>query len=279
MRPLEDVNIVSLATNLPGPLAVSRLADLGATVTKVEPPTGDLLAVCAPDWYRKLIANQKVVVLDAKAPADRAELDRLLSEADLLVTAMRPSALARLGLSDPHLIHPRLSLIEIVGEDGDAAERPGHDLNYQALHGTLTPPNLPTVPLADILGAERAVSAAQSALLLRAKTGVGQTHRVVLAEAAARAADSIRYNLTAPGALLGGAYPAYGIYATADGYVALGAGEPHFWQRTMEIFALDGTHESVATAFATHTTAELEAIATRDDLPLTRVHQLGTTAA
>lgn len=77
-----------------------------------------------------------------------------------MLTSMRPSALARLGLAEPQRAHPRLSLIEIVGHDGNRAETPGHDLNYQAAQGTLSPPAMPLVPLADVLGAERAVSTA-----------------------------------------------------------------------------------------------------------------------
>ena len=76
----------------------------------------------------------------------------------LLITAYRPSALRRLGLAGAHLRH-RLTHVEIVGHAGDAAEAPGHDLTYQAVHGTLTPPAMPTVPVADMLGAERAVTA------------------------------------------------------------------------------------------------------------------------
>lgn len=60
----------------------------------------------------------------------------------------------------------------------------GHDLTYQATHGTLQPPTMPTVPVADMLGAERAVSEALAALIATAKSGTGQVRRVVLEEAA-----------------------------------------------------------------------------------------------
>ena len=146
--PLAGVRVVSLAVNLPGPLAAARLRELGATVTKVEPPSGDPLASGAPRWYSSLTAGQHIVSLDLKDSGDRAKLDELLAEADLLITSMRPTALKRLELSRPHERFPRLSLIEIVGRAGDLAERPGHDLNYQAAQGTLTPPHMPKVPIA-----------------------------------------------------------------------------------------------------------------------------------
>ncbi|MEZ0363843.1 CoA transferase [Mycobacterium sp. pUA109] len=271
MQPLEAVSVVSLAVNLPGPLAAARLAELGASVVKVEPPAGDPLAAAAPDWYRRLIAGQRVVALDLKQPGDRAKLEELLGEADLLITSMRPSALTRLGLCQPQRMFPQLSLIEIVGHDGDLAEVPGHDLNYQAVHGTLSPPHMPKVPIADMLGAERAASTAIAALLMRAATGQGRPHRVVLEEAAARAGDAVRHGLMGDGAILGGAFPGYGIYPAADGYVALGAIEPHFFARTLQAFGVDGTHEAMCAAFAETTTAELEAIAAQADIPLTRV--------
>lgn len=269
--PLAGVRVVSLAINLPGPLAAARLAELGATVTKVEPPTGDPLASAAPDWYAQLIERQTVVALDIKS--DRAKLDDLLAEADLLITSMRPSALARLGLARPQENFPRLSLIEIVGHDGAAAEVPGHDLNYQAVHGTLTPPAMPKVPIADLLGAERAVSTALAALIAAGAAGRGGSHRVVLEEAAARAGDAVRYRLMGDGAILGGAFPGYGIYPCADGHIALGAIEPHFFSRVLETFAADGTHDGLRAAFADKTAAELESLAAQADIPLNAVQQ------
>ncbi|MGM7644878.1 CoA transferase [Nocardia sp. JW2] len=269
-QPLAGVEVVSLAVNLPGPLAAARLAELGARVTKVEPPNGDPLAVGAPQWYAKLIANQIVCTLDVKQQADRAELDGLLAGADVLITSMRPSALARLGLAEPQRRFPRLSLVEIVGH-ADDPETAGHDLNYQAVHATLTPPRMPTVPIADMLGAERAVSTALAALVHRGETGGGQSYRVALEAAAAQAGDAVRYGLMGPDAVLGGAFPGYGIYPCRDGYVALGAVEPHFFLRTLETFGATGTHESLHAAFAESTIAELEAIAARADIPLNGV--------
>lgn len=71
--------------------------------------------------------------------------------------------------------------------------------------------------------------------------------------------------------MLGGALPGYGIYASADGYVALGAIEPHFFRRVLETFGADGTRESIRAAFVDKTAAELESIAAQADIPLNRV--------
>ncbi|WP_040814802.1 CoA transferase [Nocardia concava] len=266
-RPLDGVEVVSLAVNLPGPLAAARLTELGATVTKVEPRAGDPLAAGAPEWYRALVADQTLVTLDLKVDADRAKLDELLATADLLITSMRPSALAKLSLAQPQQRFPELSLIEIVGH-ADDPEVPGHDLNYQAVHAILTPPQMPTVPIADMLGAERAVSTALAALVARSNSGVGQPYRVALEDAAAWAGNAVRYRLMGPDALLGGAFPGYGIYECKDGHIALGAVEPHFFLRTLELFGASGDHQSLRDAFADKTIAELEALAARHDLPI-----------
>src|SRR5262245_35327807 len=98
MQVLDTVHVLSLAVNLPGPLAVARLRSMGAIVRKVEPPAGDLLARARPDWYRELHQGIEVQRLDLKDPASRAQLDPHLQEADLLVTATRPASLARMGL-------------------------------------------------------------------------------------------------------------------------------------------------------------------------------------
>ena len=95
---LAGTAVVSLAANLPGPLAARRLADLGAQVTKVEPPGGDQLGDHAPDWYRELVAGMDVRVIDLKDAGGREQLESLLDDAQLLLTASRPSSLARLGL-------------------------------------------------------------------------------------------------------------------------------------------------------------------------------------
>lgn len=271
MLPLTGVNAVSLAINLPGPAACARLAEFGASVIKVEPPGGDPLARVAEGWYAELAGRQTVITLDLKAAGDRAKLDELLADADLLITSMRPTALQRLGLAAPHEQFPRLSLVEIVGHDGDLADEPGHDLNYQAAQGTLTPPHMPRVPLADLLGAERAVSTALAALHARALTGVGAVYRVALADAAAWAGGAVRHGLMGEGSILGGAFPGYRIYECADGHVALGALESHFFARTLETFGADGTHDSIRTAFSDKTVAELEAIAAEADIPLNGV--------
>ena len=206
-EPLIGIRVVSLASNLPGPIAAAQLASMGAQVNKIKPPAGDPLAAVARAWYDELVAAQEIVVLDLKQSEQRGRLDDYLSDADALITAMRPSALSRLDLHRLSETHPALVHVEIVGHDGDAAELPGHDLTYQAAHGTLCPPAMPLAPVADLLGAERAVSAAVSGLLSRTRVGRGGHYKIVLDHAARMAGAAVRHGLMGLQRLWGERYP------------------------------------------------------------------------
>jgi len=251
------MRVLTTAVNIPGPVAAARLRDLGATVTKIEPPEGDPLAAAAPEWYARLVRGMRVERRDLKADS----LD--LAEVDVLLTAQRPSALARLGLAweELHARQPRLAQVAIVGDGG----RAGHDLTYLASRGLLDPPHLPRTVTADLLGAERAVSAALAA---RPGTYV----EVSLGEAADALAEPLRAGLTAPGGLLGGGFAGYGLYEASDGWIAVAALEPRFRERLAE---LGRERDELARAFRERSTAEWEAWALEHDVPLAAVGSPG----
>src|SRR6266566_405913 len=168
--------VINLAVNLPGPMAAYRLAQFGAEVVKVEPPSGDPVAQSYPALYQKLHHGQRIVTLDLKTSQDQTRLGELLADADLLITSMRPRALAKLGLQWEalHQRFPRLCHVAIVGFAAPDEDRSGHDLLYQAQAGLLEPPQLPQALIADYAGAERAVSVALALLLTRAQSGEAQ---------------------------------------------------------------------------------------------------------
>lgn len=273
VEPLHGVRVVTIAVNLPGPVAAARLAALGAHVTKVEPPTGDPARWVSDEWYRTLSSRQDVVTLDLKADDGMAALHALLSEAQVLLTSHRPSALARLGLSWADLTarHPRLSQVAIVGQAGDLAERPGHDLTYQAESGLLSGPEMPRSLLADLGGAERAVTAVLAAALDLHLHGQVSYTEVALESVAHDLAAPYRLGVTQPDGLLGGALPAYGIYATADGHIALAALEPHFQARLSEALGRTLTRAALEDVFAQRTSAEWQAWADAHDIPLAAI--------
>ncbi|MFB9732069.1 CoA transferase [Ornithinimicrobium kibberense] len=271
--PLQGTTVVTVAVNLPGPLAAARLAGLGAQVTTVLPPGGDPLEHYQPDWYADLHRGQELVTLDLKREDARERLDTLLADADVLITSSRPSALRRLGLDfgTLHERHPRLCQVDVVGSPGRRAELPGHDLTYQAAVGLVRPPHLPATLAADLHGAERAVGEALAALLRRTRTGVGSRREVALEDAAAAMAEPAVRGLTAPGGLLGGGLPGYAVYPAAEGHVALAALEPHFLRRTAEALGVETTHEAFAEVFSRRTAQEWATWAAEHDVPLSAV--------
>jgi len=166
---LKDIRVISLATNIPGPVAAARLRDMGADVVKVEPPSGDALALASPQWYAELHEGLEVFQLDLKTDNGKEQLHEHLAKSDLLLTASRPSALFRLDLAWSTLAncYPELCQVAIIGYAPPNAEKPGHDLTYQAGLGLVTPPELPRTIAADFAGAERAVTLALGLLYQR----------------------------------------------------------------------------------------------------------------
>jgi crotonobetainyl-CoA:carnitine CoA-transferase CaiB-like acyl-CoA transferase len=205
------------------------LRDMGATIVKVEPPTGDPLATFAPTWYRDLCAGMDIQCLDLKAERGRGRIDQLLAHADALITSSRPASLERLGLSWPevHRRHPQLCHVAVIGYAAPRHDIAGHDLTYQAEAGLVKPPAMPTVLVADLAGAQRVVIAVLDLLFSRARTGEPGFAEVSLADCADRFAAPLRHGLTAETGILGGHCPAYNVYPARDGWVAVAALEPH----------------------------------------------------
>lgn len=247
------------------------MRELGATVIKVEPPGGDPLARITPAWYESLTRDQKVIRLNLKEPDERAQLDHLLEESDLLVTATRSSALDRrsLGWSQIHERFPRLCHVAIVGHLPPKDEKAGHDATYQGELGLIAPPHLPRTLLADLAGAERVVSAAATLLFARERSRVAGYAQVSLVEAASIFADPLRYGLTTQSGPLGGALPGYNIYRTLDGWIVVAALEAHFWERLQhEVDLREPTKDELGRVFLTRGSGDWEEWANAHDLPL-----------
>jgi crotonobetainyl-CoA:carnitine CoA-transferase CaiB-like acyl-CoA transferase len=271
--PLRGIRVVSLALNVPGPAAAARLCSLGAAVTKVEPPGGDPLASVCAAWYEELCAGQDVVRLDLKDAAGRASLDGLLEGADLLLTSSRSAALDRLGLSWPdlHVRFPRLVQVAIVGYAAPRQDVPGHDLTYLASTGLLMPPQVPRTLLADLAGAEQAVSTALALLCAREQGhDAGCYAQVALADVAAAFAAPLRHGVTAADGFLGGGFAGYGLYRAREGWIAVAALEPHFWRRLTEELEASNAQD-LARVFVTQTAQYWEAWGAARDVPLAAV--------
>lgn len=274
MNLLAGLRVASTALNLPGPVACARLRDLGAALTKIEPPGGDPFEHYCPAWYRRLHESMTVTRLDLKGSAGRESMQAILAASDLLLTAQRPSALARLGLDPVSLAkrHPRLCVVNITGHPAPDEETPGHDLTYMAMHGLIAPGALPTTLFADMAGAERAVSAALALVIARRRTATGGSLSVPLEDAARALAQPLHEGLTRPGALLGGGHAGYNVYQARGGWIAVAALEPHFAQRLAESLQLpELSHDSLRARFAGESAAHWEAWARERDLPIVAV--------
>jgi alpha-methylacyl-CoA racemase len=273
---LQGVKIVSLALNVPGPVAAARLTKLGADVTKIEPPTGDATKTAAPAWYESLCQGQTVLRLDLKSPEGRAELDDLLAQVDLLLASFRPSALQRLELDweSLHTRHPMLCFVGIIGYPAPLQERTGHDLTYQSDLGLLRPPQMPPTLFVDLAGAERAVSMALALLNRAARGGGAGCAWVSLHECARDLAMPLQTGITASGGLLGGAYPLYGFYRANDGWIAIAALEPHFAEKLLKELGLKkADRTALERIFLQRKAASWEKWAAELDLPLVAVRE------
>jgi alpha-methylacyl-CoA racemase len=273
-NPLQGFKIVTLALNVPGPVAASHLCQLGAEVVKVEPPEGDPLARLCPNWYRSLAESQKIVSLDLKDKKDRAEFERLLARSDLLLTSMRPAALNRLSLdwSELHARHPRLCHVAIIGSSPPDENKAGHDLTYQAAAGLIDPPDMPRTLIADLAGAEKAAASALGLLLARERGQSAGYVELSLANAAEEFATPLRHGLTT--SALGGARPEYNLYRTKDGFIALAALEPHFQQRLIAELGLSRLDlAELKDIFLSKSALEWESWADARDLPLVAVQR------
>jgi crotonobetainyl-CoA:carnitine CoA-transferase CaiB-like acyl-CoA transferase len=276
--PLAGVRVLSLALNLPGPAALMRCRAMGATCTKLEPPSGDPMAHYNRTAYAALHEGVTVEVADLKTEAGQQHLHLALQESDVLLTSFRPSALAKLGLGWDalHARHPKLSQVAIVGAPGERAEEPGHDLTYLAESGLVAGTALPPTLYADMGGALLASEAAlQAALHSSAADGSGIYLEVALNAAADWLALPRTWGLTTSTGAVGGAHAGYRVYPCVDGRVAVAALEPHFAARLCEAagvastdMAAPETHEAIERWIGTRTRAELDAMARERDVPL-----------
>lgn len=265
---LDRVRVVTMAQNVPGPLAAARLAEAGARVTKVEPPRGDPFLELSPAWHAEMHARVSIERLDLKSADGMARMMVLLRDADLFLTSQRPSALARLGF-DPDTLRsraPALRLVRIFGSLRDP-EDPGHDLTYQAQAGLLGDA-MPRTLAADVMASERAFAAA----LMVLRQPPGSVMDVGLVESLAPMIAPLRHGLTAPGGTLGGGAPRYGLYTTRAGRIAVAALEPHFETRLHDALGLTRGAD-LSARFLERTASEWEVWARERDLPIVAVRE------
>lgn len=250
LAPLAGVRVLEAGPLLPVPSTGANLARLGASVTRIEPPSGDPARALYGGWLHELYGHDKEsVVLDLMTGAGRDALGDLVERTDVVVVGHRPAATRRLGLDADHVRARRPDVVHcsITGyaSDGPDRDRPGHDLSFLARSGALTEaagpsavgsgPRRPAIPVADLAAGAVATQAILAALFGR---GAGRPVRpievpiadVSIAWMAPRLGHAIDTRF-APAL-----DPANDIYRCADGrYVAVAAIEPRFWSTLCDV--------------------------------------------
>lgn len=266
--PLAGVRVVDMTSVGMGPYATQILGDMGAQVIKVESPEGDVFRHAEPARHPNMGAaflnlnrNKRFVVLDLKQAEDLAALKRLLAEADVFVSNVRPASLRKLGLDYASLRedHPRLIYCGAYGyaEDGPYAGQPAFDdiiqarsglAQFQGANGDQGPRYVNTI-LADKVAGLTVAYAIPMALYERERSGQGQAIEVPMFETLVSflAVEQLAGRTFVPP--LGDAgygrvmSPHRKPYRTADGYLALLPYTSAQWAR---FFAVAGRPELAA---------------------------------
>lgn len=257
MLPLNKIKVLDLTQVMAGPFCCQLLADMGADVTKVEPPgTGeqarrsmgfrgkgdDTVAFLAVN------RNKKSITLNLKEDAAREVLYRLVREADVLVENFRPGVTKRLGIDYETLkaMNSRLIYASIsgFGQTGPYAMRAGYDLIAQGMSGLMSvtgepdgPPAKCGIPIGDLSAGMFCAFGILTAHIARDETGEGQYVDTSLFESALALSIWETAELWSTGRIpqpFGSAHrltAPYQALKTSDGYLNVGANNQRLWSR------------------------------------------------
>ena len=240
--PLHGIKILEVGHMLAGPYATMLLADLGADVTKLEPPDGDISRQVGDSYFASLNRNKRSIRLDLASPAGQQRLGELAAGAHALLVNLKPSAIKRLGLTYDALRerNERIVCVALTGAGLNGGDDPAFDYLVQAATGVATltgdpagPPALPGYSSADN---SAGLTAALGLLALIVSGRGGQVdvsmREVMLSQLNYRAAAWLNDGLE-PRRLPSGAHSYYvpaQLFPTAQGYLALFITHDGFWK-------------------------------------------------
>lgn len=244
--PLKDLTVVEFAGLGPGPYAAMLLADMGATVIRIERPAAQPARATAISQR----GRAQRYAADLKNPEDLACVRKLVSGADALIEGFRPGTMERLGLGPDVLIadNPRLVYGRVTGwgQTGPLRSTAGHDINFIAVTGALAaigPRERPVLPLnliGDFAGGSMfVVSGMLAALIAARRTGRGQVVDAAMCDGIVSLMTAIHEQIadgewtdTRESNLFDGGLPDYSVYECADGkFVAVGPLEEPFYAK------------------------------------------------
>jgi crotonobetainyl-CoA:carnitine CoA-transferase CaiB-like acyl-CoA transferase len=278
MRPLEGLKVLELARILAGPWVGQVLADLGATVIKVESPKGDDTRTWGPPfverdedrsaaYFYSCNRGKFSVTADLTREDGRQWVSDLASEADVFIENFKVGGLAKYGLDYVTLsaLNPGLVYCSITGfgQDGPYAERAGYDYLVQGMSGLMSITGSPEsepqkvgVAVTDIYTGLYAVSAIQATLLSRTHTGHGDHIDMSLLDAGTATLANQAMNYLSTGIAptrMGNSHPnivPYQVFPCADGDIIIAAGNDRQFQSLCKI--LDRTDLGANPDFATN---------------------------
>jgi len=265
---LEDIRILDLSWQGPGPYCTMMLADMGADVIRVQEPglSGRRAASAgAAAWssredpkrlaYSAHERNKRSVTINLKHEKAREAFYKLVKTADALVEGYRPGVSKRLQIDYETLknVNPKLVYCSIsgYGQNGPYSQYVGHDINYISTAGALGcigqkdgPPAIPLNLVADFgAGGMQAAFGILAALHARGRTGKGQHVDISLADGVLSLMSAVVSGYFQTGALprrgemgLNGGIPQYNSYETKDGkYLSIGCLEPWFYENLCRV--------------------------------------------
>ena len=306
--PLDGIRIVEFAGIGPGPFCGMMLADHGAQVIRIDRASKSGSDVM-PDAAKDVLARgRQSIALNLKSEEGIALARKLCASADGLIEGFRPGVMERLGLgpAEVHARNPKLVYGRMTGygQEGPMSQVAGHDINYISLAGALGAsarqgerPMFALNLVGDYGGGAMFLVMGVLAGIIEARTsGKGQVVDAAMVDGAAaltsmfhgmRAAqfwkDEAGTNLLDSGAHF------YEVYATSDGgHVALGAIEPQFYARLLELLEIPAEEmpqwetdrwpefkERLTALFATRTRAEWSALLEPEETCATGIYGLG----
>lgn len=259
MGPLSGIKVIELAGIGPGPMCAMLLADLGATVLRIDRRQESDLGLKRPLKFNLLLRNRKSIALDLKQ-ADAVEfLLRLVESSDALIEPFRPGVAERLGIGPAacHERNPRLVYGRMTGwgQSGPLSKRAGHDLNYIAITGVLNAigrknqaPSVPLNLIGDYAGGSMYLAMGILAGIIEAgRSGIGQVVDAAIVDGAASLATSV-FGMLAAGmfgeprgcnATDSGSH-FYDVYQCADGaWISVAPIESKFYLQLLERLGID----------------------------------------
>ncbi|MBP8309009.1 MAG: CoA transferase [Burkholderiaceae bacterium] len=260
-QPLSGVKVVEFCTTAAGPFCAMLLADMGADVIKIEPPSGDGLRQWPPitngfsENFASVNRNKRSMVLDLKLPADAQTARRLVLDSDVLIENNRPGVMDRLGLGYAALsaLKPALVYCSIsaFGQSGPRSGEGGFDLTIQAAAGVMSvtgedggAPVKCGVPIADFSSGLYGAFSIASALMA-VRSGAPGAHLDIpmfgctLAIAALQTSELFGTGRNPK--KLGSAHPRnapYRAFAASDGYFAIAAGNHSLWLKVLDVVGM-----------------------------------------